>query len=74
MTDPLFTRPPVNTGPIELRDFGPNGLRLGAPDVVIVSGLSEPKNEAYHGTPVLAVEVRGTHSKGAPGDQPPQEA
>jgi hypothetical protein len=129
MTDALFTRPPVNTGPIELRDFGPSGLRLGtpddcydgspwelhrgelieqmgckdihgivmallaalfrtharpeltvmsdvycdlsddegpslrAPDVVIVSGLSAPKNEAYHGTPVLAVEIRGTQSK-----------
>jgi Uma2 family endonuclease len=129
MTDALLTRAPRNTGPIELRDFGPNGLRLGtpddcydgspwelhrgelieqmgsndihgivmailaalfrtharpgltvmsdvycdlsdeegpslrAPDVVIVSDLSQPKNEAYHGTPVLAVEIRGTQSK-----------
>jgi Uma2 family endonuclease len=125
----LPTRPPRNTGPIELRDFGPSGRRLGtpddchdgspwelhrgelveqmgskdihgitmailaalfrthardgltvmtdvycdltdaqgpslrAPDVVIVRDLSEPRNEAYRGTPVLAVEIRGTQSK-----------
>ena len=27
--DPALTRPPRNTGPIELRDFGPMGRRLG---------------------------------------------
>ncbi|HVK65687.1 MAG TPA: Uma2 family endonuclease [Polyangium sp.] len=123
------TRPPRRTGPIELRDFGPNGLRLGtpddcydgspwelhrgelveqmgskdihgitmallaalfrvhareghtvladiycdltdeqgpslrAPDVVVVSDLAAPRNDAYRGTPVLAVEIRGTQSK-----------
>jgi hypothetical protein len=127
--DPLPTRPPRNTGPIELRDFGPMGRRLGtesdcydgspwelhrgelveqmgskdihgivmallaalfrtharpgmtvmtdvycdlgdqegpslrAPDVVLVRDLSAPRNEAYRGTPVLAVEIRGTQSK-----------
>lgn len=125
----LRTRPPRNTGPIELRDFGPSGRRLGtpadcydgspwelhrgelveqmgskdihgilmallaalfrtharpgltvmtdvycdlsdaegsslrAPDVVLVGDLSVPKDEAYTGTPILAVEVRGTQSK-----------
>jgi hypothetical protein len=125
----LPTRPPRNTGPIELRDFGPMGRRLGtdadcydgspwelhrgelveqmgskdihgivmallaalfrtharggltvmtdvycdltdaegpslrAPDVVIVGDLTSPRNEAYRGTPVLAVEIRGTQSK-----------
>ena len=125
----LPTRPPRDTGPIELRDFGPTGRRLGttddcydgspwelhrgelveqmgskdihgivmalvaaifrthvrdgftvmtdvycdlsdaagpslrAPDVVIVGDLTSPRNEAYRGTPVLAVEVRGTQSK-----------
>ncbi|MFS8065432.1 MAG: Uma2 family endonuclease [Byssovorax sp.] len=123
------TRPPRDTGPLELRDFGPMGRRLGtpedcydgspwelhrgelveqmgskdihgitmalfaalfrthardgltvmtdvycdlsdaagpslrAPDVVLVRDLSIPRNEAYHGTPILAVEVRGTQSK-----------
>jgi Uma2 family endonuclease len=123
------TRPPRDTGPIELRDFGPMGRRLGteadcydgspwelhrgelveqmgskdihgivmallaalfrtharqgmtvmtdvycdlsdpegpslrAPDVVLVRDLSSPRNEAYHGKPVLAVEIRGTQSK-----------
>jgi hypothetical protein len=127
--DAVLTRPPRNTGPIELRDFGPMGRRLGteadcydgspwelhrgelieqmgskdihgivmallaalfrtharatltvmtdvycdlsdeqgsslrAPDVVVVSDLSSPRNEAYHGVPVLAVEIRGTQSK-----------
>jgi hypothetical protein len=122
-------RPLRDTGPIELRDFGPMGRRLGtradcydgspwelhrgelveqmgsldlhgivmaivtalfhtharagltvmadvycdlsdeegaslrAPDVVLVRGLSQARNEAYHGTPVLAVEIRGTQSK-----------
>src|SRR5271167_3277774 len=27
----LPTRPPRNTGPMELRDFGPTGRRLGSP-------------------------------------------
>ncbi|MGK4002643.1 Uma2 family endonuclease [Sorangium sp. So ce1036] len=123
------TRPPRNTGPIELRDFGPTGRRLGtaadcydgspwelhrgelveqmgsrdihgivmalvaalfrtharegltvmtdvycdlsdqagpslrAPDVVVVGDLAAPRNDAYRGTPVLAVEIRGTQSK-----------
>jgi hypothetical protein len=127
--DALRTRPPRDTGPIELRDFSSSGRRLGtvtdcydgspwelhrgelveqmgskgihgilmallaalfrtharpgltvmndvycdlsdaegpslrAPDVVLVSDLSTPKNEAYSGTPILAVEVRGTQSK-----------
>ncbi|HRI62615.1 MAG TPA: Uma2 family endonuclease [Polyangium sp.] len=121
-------RPLVRTGPIELRDVGPNGRPLGtpddccddspwelhrgelverlmaydihalviavlsalfgvhardnytamadidcvlddefgesrrAPDVAIVHDL-KPKNEAYRGTPVLAVEVRASQSK-----------
>ncbi|MFO0756487.1 MAG: Uma2 family endonuclease [Byssovorax sp.] len=125
----LYLRPPRNTGPIELRDFGPTGRRLGtpadcydgspwelhrgelweqmgskdihgivmallvalfrtharpsltvmtdvycdlsnaeeasmrAPDVVLVGDLSNPRNEVYTGTPILAVEVRGTQSK-----------
>ena len=127
--DALRTRPPRNTGPIELRDYSSSGRRLGtaadcydgspwelhrgelveqmgskdihgilmalfaalfrtharpgltvmsdvycdlsdaegpslrAPDVVLVRGLSTPKNEAFAGTPILAVEVRGTQSK-----------
>ena len=127
--DVLPTRAPRDTGPIELRDFGPTGRRLGtiddcydgspwelhrgelveqmgskdihgivmalvaaifrthvrdgftvmtdvycdlsdaagpslrAPDVVIVGDLTSPRNEAYRGTPVLAVEVRGTQSR-----------
>jgi hypothetical protein len=125
----LPTRPPRDTGPIELRDFGPMGRRLGtpadcyngspwelhrgelveqmgskdihgiimaimaalfrtharggltvmtdvycdlsdeagtslrAPDVVLVGDLSSPRNEAYRGVPILAVEIRGTQSK-----------
>jgi hypothetical protein len=39
------------------------GPSLRAPDVVLVGDLSAPKNEAYTGTPILAVEVRGTQSK-----------
>jgi hypothetical protein len=120
---------PRDTGPIELRDFGPTGRRLGtaadcydgspwelhrgelweqmgskdvhgivmalvaalfrtharpgltvmtdvycdlsdavedsvrAPDVALVSGLTPPKDEIFTGTPILAVEVRGTQSK-----------
>jgi hypothetical protein len=127
--DVVPTRPPRDTGPIELRDFGPTGRRLGtaadcydgspwelhrgelveqmgskdihgivmaiiaalfrtharegltvmtdvycdlgdqkgpslrAPDVVIVRDLVSPRNDAYRGTPVLAVEIRGTQSK-----------
>lgn len=127
--DALPTRPPRDTGPIELRDFAPSGRRLGtpadcydgspwelhrgelveqmgskdihgilmalfaalfrtharpdltvmtdvycdlsdaegpslrAPDVALVSGLSTPKNEAFTGVPILAIEVRGTQSK-----------
>jgi Uma2 family endonuclease len=123
------TRPPRDTGPIELRDFGPSGRRLGtpadcydgspwelhrgelveqmgskdihgiqtallaalfrtharrgltvmsdvycdlsdaegpslrAPDVVVVRDLATPKDEAYAGTPVVAVEIRGTQSE-----------
>jgi hypothetical protein len=119
----------VDTGPLELRDFGPTGRRLGtaadcydgspwelhrgelweqmgskdvhgivmallaallrtharrgitvmtdvycdlsvpgepslrAPDVAVVSGLGKPRNENFTGTPILAVEVRGTQSK-----------
>jgi len=129
LMEALRTRPLRDTGPIELRDFGPSGRRLGtpadcyagspwelhrgelveqmgskdihgivmalvaalfrtharpgltvmtdvycdlgdaegpslrAPDVVLVGDLSSPKNEAYQGTPILAVEVRGTQSK-----------
>jgi hypothetical protein len=39
------------------------GPSLRAPDVVIVGDLTSPRNEAYRGTPVLAVEVRGTQSR-----------
>jgi Uma2 family endonuclease len=125
----LAPRTPRNMGPIELRDFGPTGRRLGtaadchdgspwelhrgelveqmgskdvhgivmaliaalfrtharegltvmtdvycdlsdekgsslrAPDVVLVRDLASPRNDAYRGTPVLAVEIRGTQSK-----------
>ena len=125
----LPSRAPRNTGPIEGRDFGPTGRRLGtpadcydgspwelhrgelweqmgskdihgivmallaalfrtharmgmtvmtdvycdlsdasgasvrAPDVVLVRDLQKPKDDFYRGTPVLAVEVRGTQSK-----------
>jgi hypothetical protein len=38
------------------------GPSMRAPDVTLVQGL-EPRNECYSGTPVLAVEVRGTQSK-----------
>jgi hypothetical protein len=128
----LHVRPPRDTGPIEGRDFGPTGRRLGtaldcydgspwelhrgelweqmgskdihgivmavlakllgtharrgvtvmtdvycdlsdasdpgaasirAPDVVLVGDLAKPKDAIYTGTPILAVEVRGTQSK-----------
>src|SRR5580700_4364856 len=125
----LPARPLRDTGPIEGRDFGPSGRRLGtvadcydgspwelhrgelweqmgskdihgivmavlaalfrtharrgitvmvdvycdlsdaasasmrAPDVVLVGDLSAPKDSVYMGTPILAVEVRGTQSK-----------
>lgn len=39
------------------------GSSLRAPDVALVRDLSTPRNEAYRGTPILAVEVRGTQSK-----------
>jgi Uma2 family endonuclease len=125
----LPSRPLVNTGPLEARDFGPTGRRLGtpadcydgspwelhrgelweqmgsedihgvvmallamlfgtharpgvtvladvycdlsddesaslrAPDVALVGDLAVPKDAVYTGTPILAVEVRGTQSK-----------
>ncbi len=125
----LRARPPRNTGPLEVRDYGPNGRKLGtfadcyegspwelhcgelveqmgskdvhgilmalitalfrtharrgltvmtdvycdlsdeegdslrAPDVVLVEGLGKGKDEVYRGTPILAVEIRGTQSK-----------
>ena len=34
-----------------------------APDVVLVGDLSAPTDDIYRGTPILAVEVRGTQSK-----------
>jgi hypothetical protein len=34
-----------------------------APDVVLVGGIEDPKNEIYTGRPILAVEVRATQSK-----------
>jgi Uma2 family endonuclease len=39
------------------------GASLRAPDVALVGDLVKPKNEVYRGTPILAVEVRGTQSK-----------
>lgn len=39
------------------------GLSLRAPDVVLVRDLAAPRNDFYRGTPILAVEVRGTQSK-----------
>ena len=129
-SEPERERELIRTGPIELRDFGPNGRRLGTPadcedddtpwelhrgelvekpvahdihsivigiltnlfgshlrdgysvmpdihcvlddalgksrrvpDVVIARTIKNPKNEALHGIPVLAVEVRATESK-----------
>ncbi len=41
-------------------DAGPS---LRAPDVVLVRDLSTPRNDVFRGTPILAVEVRGTQSK-----------
>jgi hypothetical protein len=129
-SEPERERELIRTGPIEQRDFGPNGRRLGtpadcedddtpwelhrgelverpvshdihsvvigiltnlfgshvrdgysampdihcvlddalgksrrAPDVVIARTIKNPKNEALHGIPVLAVEVRATQGK-----------
>ncbi len=125
----LRVRPPRNTGPLEVRDYGPNGRKLGtfadcydgspwelhrgelveqigardihgilmaliatlfrtharsgltvmmdvycdlsdaegpslrAPDVALVSGLTKPKDDFFRGTPIVAVEIRGTQSK-----------
>ena len=39
------------------------GSSLRAPDVVLVRDLSTPRNDVFRGTPILAVEVRGTQSK-----------
>jgi hypothetical protein len=41
----------------------PSGASLRAPDVVLVGDLEKPKDDFYRGTPILAVEVRGTQSK-----------
>jgi hypothetical protein len=125
----LRIRPLRNTGPLEVRDYGPNGRKLGtladcyddspwelhrgelveqmaskdihgilmaliaslfrtharpgltvmtdvycdlsdaegaslrAPDVALVSGLARPKDDFFRGTPIVAVEIRGTQSK-----------
>lgn len=125
----LIVKKPRDTGPMELRDFGPTGRRLGtaadcvedsrwelhrgelweqmgskdihgiviallaalfrtharsdvtvmsdvycdlsdsdaaslrAPDVALVTGLTKPKDDFFRGTPIIAVEVRGTQSK-----------
>jgi Uma2 family endonuclease len=40
-----------------------NGPSLRAPDVVLVEGLGKGKDDNYHGTPMVAVEIRGTQSK-----------
>jgi hypothetical protein len=45
----------------DLSDATEESLR--APDVVLVGGLSKPKDDFYRGTPILAVEVRATQSK-----------
>jgi hypothetical protein len=39
------------------------GASLRAPDVAMVGDLAVPKDAVYVGTPLLAVEVRGTQSK-----------
>jgi hypothetical protein len=39
------------------------GPSLRVPDVTLVGDLSTPRNDYYRGTPILAVEVRGTQSK-----------
>lgn len=125
----LRTRPPRNTGPIEVRDYAPSGRKLGtfedcydgspwelhrgelveqvgskdihgilmaliaalfrtharpgltvmtdvycdltdeqgpslrAPDVALVDGLGNGKDDFFRGTPIIAVEIRGTQSK-----------
>ncbi len=45
----------------DLSDASEESVR--APDVVLVGDLSVPRDANYHGTPLLAVEVRGTQSK-----------
>jgi hypothetical protein len=39
------------------------GSSLRAPDVALVSGLTKPKDDFFRGTPIIAVEIRGTQSK-----------
>ncbi len=39
------------------------GASVRAPDVVLVRNLDKPRDDFYRGTPILAVEVRGTQSK-----------
>jgi hypothetical protein len=41
----------------------PSAASVRAPDVVLVGDLAKPKDAIYTGTPILAVEVRGTQSK-----------
>src|SRR5580693_4922081 len=41
----------------------PSAASVRAPDVVLVGDLARPKDAIYTGTPILAVEVRGTQSK-----------
>src|SRR5262249_57581539 len=41
----------------------PSATSVRAPDVVLVGDLAKPKDAIYTGTPILAVEVRGTQSK-----------
>src|ERR1700691_4171318 len=48
----------------DLSDPGNDGAAsVRAPDVVLVGDLAKPKDAIYTGTPILAVEVRGTQSK-----------
>src|SRR5271169_3343528 len=48
---------------------------IRAPDVVLVGDLASPKNAVYTGTPILAVEIRGTQSTmGAPLGAAPSSA
>lgn len=39
------------------------GASVRAPDVVLVADLRTPRDDFYRGTPLLAVEIRGTQSK-----------
>jgi hypothetical protein len=41
----------------------PSGASVRAPDVVVVGDVEKPRDDFYRGTPLLAVEVRGTQSK-----------